>query len=278
MLDFKVNEERCIRCGLCVADCPYMLIELQGDAVPRIPAEKEESCIRCQHCMAICPKGAISIFGHNPDDSLRIKGMYPSSASMDALIRGRRSIRRYRHENVAPALVASLLKTLANAPRGVNYQDLTFRLIDDIEVMEALRARVYAALKQAAAEDRIPESHQFLAQAAPMYEEQGYDLILRTAPHALIVSEPPEAPCPEQDVALTLAYFELLAQSAGLGTVWCGMLKRAMELAPELKETIGLPRDHVYYAMLFGYPAMVYTRTVQRDTAAKIIKVDRSRL
>ena len=105
------------------------------------------------------------------------------------------------------------------------------------------------------------------------FEENGHDLVMRGAPHALIISEPAEAPCPEQDVSLTLAYFELLAQSAGFGTVWCGMLKHALEAAPELKDCIGLPRDHVYYPIMFGKPVMKYSRTVQRDSVAKINRV-----
>ena len=69
---------------------------------------------------------------------------------------------------------------------------------------------------------------------------------------------------------LALAYFELLAQSAGLGTVWLGLLKRALEILPELKALLGLPGDHVYYAMLFGHPAVRYARTVQRRGTARL--------
>jgi hypothetical protein len=65
----------------------------------------------------------------------------------------------------------------------------------------------------------------------------------------------------------------LLAQSAGLGTVWCGLLKLAFESAPELKSLVGLPADHHYYAMLFGPPAIRFARSVQRDDAAEIRRV-----
>jgi nitroreductase len=67
-----------------------------------------------------------------------------------------------------------------------------------------------------------------------------------------------------------MAYFELLAQSSGLGTLWLGLLRRALELSPDLKELLGLPADHGYYAMLFGYPAVRYQRTVQRGRGAKV--------
>ena len=67
--------------------------------------------------------------------------------------------------------------------------------------------------------------------------------------------------------------FELLAQSAGLDTVWCGLLKLALESVPELKPLFDLPLDHHYYAMLFGHPAVRFARTVQRDDAAAIKRV-----
>ena len=42
---------------------------------------------------------------------------------------------------------------------------------------------------------------------------------------------------------------------------------------PELKEQLGLPPDHEYYGMLFGYPAVRYARTVQREGAAEVKRV-----
>jgi hypothetical protein len=73
-----------------------------------------------------------------------------------------------------------------------------------------------------------------------------------------------------QDVTLTLAYFELLSQSAGLGTVWCGYLKVVLEALPSLKPLLGLVSDDIYYGMLFGNPAVKYARTVQREGSARV--------
>jgi nitroreductase len=95
-------------------------------------------------------------------------------------------------------------------------------------------------------------------------------MIFRGAPHLLGVSATPESVCPAKDVNLTLAYFELLAQSAGLGTVWCGLVKMAMELLPELKTDLGLLPGRYYYAMMFGVPAVHYARTVQRADEDRI--------
>lgn len=275
MLQFTVNGQRCTYCGLCAADCPAQIITQAGKALPFIEPEQESSCLQCQHCLAICPTGAISILGKNPDDSFKLSpDSFPKFEQLALLVRGRRSIRQYKDENVNPELICRLLNTLANVPTGVNKRELTFNLIDDKVVMHRLREKVLAALVAAAAANRIPERFKYLREAPPAYYEHKNDIIFRGAPHALIVSAPHDAPCPNQDVTLALAYFELLAQSAGLGTVWWGMFTMILEVIPDLKPLFGLPRHHRYFAMLFGVPAINYPRTVQRDNAASIKRVE----
>lgn len=271
MLQFTVNDDRCTRCRLCVSDCPSRIIDQQGREVPNILAEKESACIHCQHCLAICPTGAVSIFGRNPDDSLPLPaGCFPTLDQMTTLARGRRSVRQYRDENVDPALLSRLLTTLANAPTGVNKQELTFIVIDDKDVMARFQHQTMDALGAAFAAGRVPPRAAYLQAVLSWPFEHQVKFLFRTAPHALLVSAPPDAPCPTQDIALTLAYFELLAQSAGLGTVWWGMLAMAMELVPELKAFWGLPNNHLYYGMLFGVPAVHYPRAVQREDGAVV--------
>jgi hypothetical protein len=72
---------------------------------------------------------------------------------------------------------------------------------------------------------------------------------------------------------LALAYFELLAQSAGLGTTWCGMIKIVADMIPGIRELLGLAPNTYFYAMMFGKPAVRYARTVQRDSAARIRRI-----
>lgn len=276
MLKFRIDAKRCTRCGKCVSDCPTMIIERVGGDVPFVRPAREEDCLECQHCLAICPTAALSIFGKDPADSLPLSDVHalPTFDQMTRFERGRRSVRQYRDENVDPALIRKMLATLANTPTGVNRQALTFTVIDDKDVMHRFRAKVLASLAEASENKRIPPHAAYLAEMVDAFKETGRDEIFRGAPHALIVSAPPDAPCPSEDVALALAYFELLAQSAGVGTVWWGMLKMVLENLTELKPLVGLVPGHFYYAMLFGMPAVRYARTVQRDGAAVIRRVE----
>lgn len=274
MLQFVVDAEKCTRCGQCVFDCPSRIIEPAGRAVPFIRPENEARCIQCQHCLAVCPSEAVSIFGRDPARSLSLSaGSFPDLEKMITLVRGRRSVRRYREENVDPALLQQILAALSNAPSAINRRALTFSVIDDRAVMKQFRLKTLNGLAAAEKEGRLPPQFAYLTQAVPAWFKEGIDMIFRGAPHLLIVSAAPESVCPQEDVNLALAYFELMAQSAGLGTVWCGMAKMALELLPDLKESVGLKQGHFYYAMLFGVPAFRYARTVQRDDAARIRRI-----
>jgi nitroreductase/Pyruvate/2-oxoacid:ferredoxin oxidoreductase delta subunit len=274
MLQFVVDDAKCTRCGQCVLDCPSRIIEQAGDAAPFIRPENETRCIQCQHCLAVCPPAAVSIFGRDPTRSLTLKaGSFPDVETMITLVRGRRSVRRYRDENVDPALIQRLLAALSNAPSGINRRALTLSVIDDRAVMQRFRLKAMDGLAAIDKAGRAPAQFAYLMQAVPLWFDKGVDVVFRGAPHLLIVSAAPESVCPHEDVNLALAYFELMAQSAGLGTLWCGMAKMSMELLPELKESVGLKPGHYYYPMLFGVPSFRYARTVQREDAARIHRV-----
>jgi nitroreductase len=219
--------------------------------------------MRCQHCLAVCPKAAVSVDGASPEKSLPLDeaGALPTEAQMRRLAHGRRSVRQYRDEDADPRLVARLLDDLAYAPTGRNPRTLGMRVIDSREIMDRFREKMLDVCRGKAAEKTL---FPLAAQAVGEWEN-GRDLILRGAPHALAIFAPSNAPCPQEDVVLALAYFELLANAAGLGTTWCGLLKWMLESAPELKAAFGLPADGVvYYTMLFGVPDVRFARTVQR--------------
>lgn len=273
-LRFLVDPARCTRCESCVADCPSTIIHRQGDAVPSVAAEDEKNCILCQHCLAVCPTAAISIAGLRPEDSDRIEAAaLPGLEQMNLLVRARRSVRQYREDNVDPLLIDRLLEATAHAPTGVNVRRLTFTVVQDRTVLHRLRDQLMQNLTEAAAANQLPAEAQRVSRIVLSRWKAGRDVVFRGAPHALFISSPPDTPCAQQDVVLALAYFELLAQSAGLGTVWCGYAHRLLDSLPASKAQFQVPEGHIYYAMLFGYPAVRYARTVQRQGSATVRRV-----
>jgi nitroreductase/ferredoxin len=266
MIQFRIDEERCIQCGECVEDCPAGVISM--DDYPSIT--NEEGCYRCQHCLAVCPTGAVSILGRDPDASTKLAGNMPDVAGLETLIKGRRSVRRYSGRNLEPLLIDELLDIACHAPTGVNAQAVLFTVVRDGSVMKGLREEVMAQMTKLQSEGKLPAGlvEQYIGAAVTAWQEEGRDIIFRGAPHLLITSAPKEAPCPVQDTHIALTTFQLMAHARGVGTVWDGMVMMALSLYPGLGARLGIPEDHIVgYAMVFGEPEVEYHRTVQRGPA-----------
>ncbi|WP_319759660.1 nitroreductase family protein [Maridesulfovibrio sp.] len=267
MKNFSVNEDLCVLCGLCAKDCFFGIIEL--DEYPRLTDENK--CFACQHCLAVCPTGAISILGNSPEDSTPLKGAMPSEDEVAMLIKGRRSVRSYKQEPLAPERIQKLLDTAWHAPTGVNTQCVHITLVDDPESVKNLSDEIFSRLEEAL-ENGISEIsyvEELFRMACRRKKEEGVDILFRGAPHFVLVSAPRTFPSGPADMAIFLSYFELMAQSMGIGTLWNGILKRVVEsVLPDLKGKLGIPEDHdLGYAMLFGEPEFKYQRTVERAPA-----------
>ncbi|OGQ99628.1 MAG: nitroreductase [Deltaproteobacteria bacterium RIFOXYD12_FULL_57_12] len=266
MIQFRIDEARCTQCGECAVDCPAGVISMAD--YPTIT--NEEGCYRCQHCLAVCPTGAVSILGRAPEASIQLTGNLPDPAGLELLIKGRRSIRRYRDEDVSPALIDELLNIACYAPTGVNAEAVLFTVVKQRAVMNVLREEVMAQLVTLKDAGKLPAGFvaQYIGFAVKAWQEEGKDIIFRGAPHLLITSAPKDAPCPAQDTLIALTTFQLLAHARGVGTVWDGMFMMALALLPDLAARLGIPENHlVGYAMAFGEPAVEYHRTVQRGPA-----------
>lgn len=266
-LQFTVNRDLCIQCGACVDDCPFHIIEM-GDGSPVTNPTRVHHCIRCQHCLAVCPTAALSICGVNPEQSLPLPQSLPSGRQMEALIRGRRSVRFYKLEPLPSATIAEMLAIVANAPTGKNNRQCLFTVIEDQESMALLRQETLEGLRRAVAEKRLSEGLSYFRHVVTAWD-QGRDIIFRNAPHLLMVSAPPTITTPDADMLIAMSYFELLAASMGIGTLWNAMIRWAFSvIEPDMYQRLGIPGDHVKgYALLFGFPAVHYPRTVQRDEA-----------
>jgi len=271
MLKFCVDAEKCTQCDACVNDCPSEIIHRTG-TVPEATTSAEGTCFECQHCLAVCPTGAISIFGLKPENSLPLRdGAIPSYQQMKTFVRGRRSVRQFRDEDVPSTLIDELLTDLAHVPTGCNDRDLIFSIVPNRKAIGILRENVIQVIE--AKQKTGAELHEFVTGIAQAYRDAGKDVLFRGAPHLLIVSPGEKARCAQEDVVLSLAYFELLAQSAGLGTTWCGLIKLIADMVPETYKLLDLAPGTYFYAMMFGKPAVNYARTVQRDSAARIRRI-----
>lgn len=262
MMDFIVDQEKCIGCGACVRDCVAEAIELCG-GVPTVARWGEKKCIHCQHCLAVCPVGAVSILGIQPEDCVTVKTL-PRPEEVESLLKFRRSCRHYKREAVSREKVDKLKEVVNWAPTGINMRELHFTVVEGVEVMDRFRGLVNQTILEAIVNKKLPPGMDELRFCRPVLE-RGDDLVFRGAPHLIAVSSRTGVPNGVVDSVIALSQFEVMAQSLGLGTLWCGFALMAFStLCPEAGKMLGIPEGFtLVYVMLFGEPSVTYPRATR---------------
>lgn len=269
---FEVDQQKCIRCGECVNECPVNILVI-GDSIPFIADGRNGDCICCQHCLAVCPEGAVSVLGLRAEDSYRLDtAAAVSYLQIDRLLRGRRSVRRYLDEDVDTVVIDNLLHTAFHAPSGRNDRRLSFSVIDRGEVMDRFRKQTYEGLSDLVKNGELPSGYDFFVDIVNGWKMYDVDLLFRWAPHLVAATVPIDSPSPEADGIIALSHFEIAAQSLGLGTLWNGLVKMSLTLLPDLKISLQIPDDNlIAFTMSFGKPAVIYTRSVQYEPVIRVV-------
>lgn len=268
--DFQVNKVKCIGCGLCVKVCPGGILHLNEEhkcEMDDIDQFGWWGCWKCEHCLAVCPKGAISIFGKQPEDSLPPVKAGSAAPVLDALIMNRHSCRRFLKKDVDASVIDGMLQTLGNAPNGGNKQQVEFTLIDDRAQMEAFRRLAYAEMDRLASEGVYPAGFDRASyEDMKRWEKTVRPEMLFCGAPCLLIPHAPLGRCePVEDVNIAAAYFELLCASRGLGCVMMSFPKDALRNMPEIKALLQIPETHYVGVMLgFGWPEIRYARGTQR--------------
>lgn len=255
-----IDHKQCRKDGLCMAVCPMDLIQEDSRGFPEMGVEAEATCLRCGHCQAICPHGALTIVDGFPAE----QGLVDTTQTMnweaiEKLVKSRRSIRRYRNDQVPHATLDRLLDMVRWAPTARNGQPVYWTVVKDKQkvqrlasmVVDWLRGKnVYPGLVTAWDKDR--------------------DLILRDAPHLVIAHASAQAISPAIDCAIAVTTLELAASAVGIGACWAGIFMAAANDYPPLVEMLQLPKGHnVYGALMMGYPQIRY-KSIPRRREAEI--------
>lgn len=277
---FNVDFSKCIGCGKCVNVCSGMVLSLDEERHPQMadfPRFGWRGCWRCQHCLAVCPTGAISIFNKQPEESLP-PAPPEMGEYMERLIVNRRSCRRYQKKNVDPEILDRILRALQAAPTGGNSNSVEYTIIDDKKRVEEIWNAAYPVMEQAAARHEYTSSFDDFYYTKMKQSEKTVrkdDLLFCGAPHLFIAHKKGTGKWGEDakvDCNIASAYFELIANAYGLGTVIMSYSSDVLqELAPEARAMLGIPKDHYMKLIIgFGYPEIKYARGVQKERPGKV--------
>ncbi len=264
---FTIDEKKCKRDGICVAECPMKIIEMKDARSTPVPTtDAAERCIKCGHCVAVCPHGA---FTHTMmkagDFPLMRKEWALSPEQAEHFLRSRRSVRTYQDKPIEREKMQKLIEIARYAPTGSNSQLVSWLAINSRPEVARLAGTV-ADMMRELVKAKNPFAISYRLDRTVTAWEKGTDLIARGAPALVVAHGPKEYGLAHIDCASALAYLDLAAPSLGLGTCWAGFFMLAYLQWPPLQQALAIPEGHVAQGiMMVGYPKYKYHCLVPRN-------------
>ncbi len=298
MATIEINKEKCTGCGVCGEICPYKAIEFKD----RIAEYRAEDCFLCGHCQAVCPVDAVVIkdISRNMDFASFIElgaMVQPGEgdvAELVALMRSRRSCRKYRTKTIDLNILEDLVKIGTTAPSGTNSQPWRFHILperDNVLVLGGLTADYYRKLN-GQAENRFlrllvrifggdslgkyyRNYHASVQEALSEWDTEHIDRLFHGATATILVTGRRDASCPAEDALLATQNMLLAAHVMGLGSCLIGFVVEAMRRNSTIKEKLGIPEEEeVYSVIALGYPDVKYHGPAGRkELVSKVCKL-----
>ena len=134
MISISVDQEQCIKCYSCIAECPFDLINQDKEGFPQLRKAAIKKCIRCGHCMAVCPSDALDITVSPLAESLVVdQAILPSPESVEHFLLSRRSIRTYKKRVASHSTLESIINVSRYAPSAHNAQPVHWLMVENPE-------------------------------------------------------------------------------------------------------------------------------------------------
>jgi len=159
-------------------------------------------------------------------------------------IKKRRSVRKYRPDQIADQELALILEAGIYAPSGHNSQPWHFTVIQNQGVIQHICQRA----KEGMAKSEI-------AWVQKMGTNPNYNLV-HGAPTLIVVSGNQEAYSPLADCSASIQNMLIAAESLNIGSVWIGLINHFFQLE-ESQQVLELPPGYKpYYGVCLGYKAI----------------------
>ncbi|MDY0041819.1 MAG: nitroreductase family protein [Desulforhabdus sp.] len=172
-------------------------------------------------------------------------------ATFEDIIRTRRSIRDFIDREVPPELVREVIEESSFAPSARNNQPWHFIIITSKPVIRELSSECKAnLLGQIGKNPELP-----IADYKTALENTDFN-IFYNAPCLIYIVGPRTIASLDVDCTLAASYIMFSAAKRGLGSCWIGL--GAHVERQEVRNKIGLPRDHRIVApIILGYPRAI---------------------
>lgn len=241
----KIDSDKCVGCGRCVSECILSALRLTDGKAEVC----KNACMKCGHCFSICPAGAITMDGCGTAEETSVTDGI-SGEAMLRFMKSRRSIRHFTGEKVSDSDLEKIIEAGRYCPTAKNMQDLHFTVLEkSLDEME----------KEAVADIKA----QFAASANEFDRLVTVDdhFFFFGAPLVIVVSA-----IRGDNAGLAAAYMELMAESLGLGVLYCGYFTRTALRNEKIFKALELPEGtQPYYTLVIGHPDVKFERIPPRN-------------
>lgn len=280
-----VNKEKCTKCGYCLKTCDnYLTADENGYPIARPIEVSLMGCIQCGRCMMKCPVEAIEIVGEDIDKN-HIRPM-PEKITDYELLNGlllkRRSIRKFKPDEVSKENIDMILAAAAAAPVGIppsevkvlvfqgrkKVQEFAQDLCEEIKhTKKVLTPLALNLMKVFMGETKYKTMKDFvipLCEIMLKEREKGTDILFYDAPAVMVFYGTELADVEDMIIAATQA--TIVAESLNLGTCFIGTVAYMLNNSSKLKKRYGILKgEKAGMAFIVGHPDEGYFRAFQRN-------------
>jgi len=285
MEHLNIDNEKCIKCDRCVQDCPMGIPEVDDNGTYYSNEDNACICIYCGHCVSVCPVKAVTLNPNNDKATLEEMADYgiipfslspeecppseignlPLASQVESLIKSRRMTRSFKKDLVPRDVTDHIFhEVLTYVPSGHNARGYNALIIEGRQKLEHLGELSLDCFKEIMENGSLHSFDVKVHERIIAAWKNGKDRIFRTANQAVAIYCKEHIVPSDPALKFILTYFEMLANSMGIGTVWAGYFMRAVNTKP-VKEYLGIADDEVVLGvMMFGYPEFDYPMLPKR--------------
>jgi len=178
-------------------------------------------------------------------------------------IKNRRTIRRFKEEQVKDSDLMEILECGNYAPSGHNMQPWHFTVIQDLDLIKEIEDSIKEVGKNF--EDKFIQE----ISNNPKFR------VFYGAPTVIVASYKEGAVTPKEDLSAAVQNMLLGANSLDLGTCWIGLINLIIhgEGNREWAKKLGVPEGHLIgQCVALGYPDMEPATPIRKQEYYNIIK------